>query len=410
VYLGIDWSQLKHDYCLLDEQGRAIQHGTIPHRPEGFETLDQARSRIVSSPDECWVGLETAHNIVIDWLWARGYSQVYVIPPGSVNRARGRYRQTNAHNDQSDAYVIADMVRTDQARLVPWHPDSALTRQLRAKVGLLGYLTREIVRTGSRLEAVLARYYPAALQVFKNPRVPLNLQFIQAFPTPTAAEQLNREEFKAFLRARQYRQPEQTLLAAYARLHAPYPEADPATIAAYRDEAVLLAGILLAQLKHKQTILQSLAVPFAQHPDQVIFASLPGTGPYLGPALLAKFGDDRARFPTAASVQALAGTCPVTEASGKRRQVKFRHACDHEFRQIVVQWAKASLGQSVWAASYWEQLWPRCHSTSHAYRCLANRWLAVAWKCWQARTPYDERYHLQRHAQRAPTRSDILIE
>ena len=166
----------------------------------------------------------------------------------------------------------------------------------------------------------------------------------------------------------------------------------------------MLAGILLAQLEHKQTVLHSLAEPFAQHPDHVIFESLPGTGEYLGPALLAKFGDDRARFPTAASVQALAGTCPVTEASGKRRQVTFRHACDHEFRQIVVQWAKASLSQSVWAASYWEQLQTHCHSTSHAYRCLANRWLAVAWKCWQTRTPYDEHYHLQRHAQRAHAR------
>lgn len=404
VYLGIDWSQSKHDYCLVDEHGQVIQHGTIPHGPEGFESLDRARSRIAGSPEECWVGLETAHNLVIDWLWARGYSQVYVIPPGSVNRARGRYRQTSAHNDQSDAYVIADMLRTDQARLLPWHPDSGLTRQLRARVGLLTYLTREIVRTGSRLEAVLARYYPAALAVFKNPRAPLNLHFIQAFPTAALAEQLSQEEFKAFLRARRYRQPEPNLLAAYARLRKPYPVADPATTAAYCDEAVLLAGSLLAQLEHKQTVLHSLAEPFAQHPDRAVFESLPGTGPYLAPALLAKFGDDRARFPTAANLQALAGTCPVTEASGKRRQVKFRHACDHEFRQIAVQWARASLRQSVWAATYWEQLQPRCRNTSHAYRCLANRWLAVAWKCWQTRTPYDERFHWQRHAQRAQAR------
>ncbi len=64
----------------------------------------------------------------------------------------------------------------------------------------------------------------------------------------------------------------------------------------------------------------------------------------------------------------------------------------------------ASLNKSVWAAGYWEQLQPRCHSMMHAYRWLANRWLAIAWKVWQARQPYDEAYHLQRHAQRAQPR------
>ncbi len=102
------WSQSKHDYCLLDEQGRVIQSGTIAHSADGLESLDQVRRRVVNSPAECWVGLETAHNLVIDRLWTCCYSEVYVIAPGSVSHARGRYRQTNAHNDQSDAYVIAD--------------------------------------------------------------------------------------------------------------------------------------------------------------------------------------------------------------------------------------------------------------------------------------------------------------
>jgi transposase len=86
---------------------------------------------------------------------------------------------------------------------------------------------------------------------------------------------------------------------------------------------------------------------FEQHPDQAISRSLPGVGDILAPALLAHFGDDRDRSPTAESVQALAGTCPVTAQSGKRRIITFRTACDHRFRDIVQQWAKASLTQSV---------------------------------------------------------------
>ncbi len=143
---------------------------------------------------------------------------------------------------------------------------------------------------------------------------------------------------------------------------------------------------------------------FCQHPDQAIFASLPGAGRLLAPALLAKFGDDRQRFTTSGSVQALAGTCPVTDRSGKRRVVKFRRACDHEFRHIAQQLAIASTTKSLWAQGYWQLVRPRCDSDNHAYRCLANRWLAIAWKLWQTRQPYDEAYHWQRRMARIQPR------
>jgi len=139
---------------------------------------------------------------------------------------------------------------------------------------------------------------------------------------------------------------------------------------------------------------------FEQHPDHFIFASLPGAGQLLAPALLTKFGDDRQRFPTPASLQALAGTCPVTDASGKRRVVKFRRGCDRQFRQIVQQWARLSLSTSVWANAYWQQTRPQCASDNHAYRCLGNRWLAIAWKLWQTRQAYDQEYHLRQRTLR----------
>jgi transposase len=162
-----------------------------------------------------------------------------------------------------------------------------------------------------------------------------------------------------------------------------------------------LAGLLLALDDAKKTALRELGVLFRQHPDHAIFDSLPGAGDLLAPALLAKFGDDRRRFPSAASVQSLAGTCPVTKSSGKWRTVRFRHACDREFRQISVQWARCSLRRSVWANAYYERVRAHSRSQSHAFRCLANRWLAFAWKLWQSGEPCDEAYHLRRRATRS---------
>jgi transposase len=394
IFFGIDWSHSHHEACFLNTRGQELARLTVPHTAQ----LDAARAKLGVTASECRVGLETAHTPLIDFLWDQGYAHVFVIPPGAIKGARRRYRQTNAHTDQSDAWVIADVVRTAPDTLRPWQPDGALMRQMRAKVSLLQFLTQECRRLSNRLFAVLSRYYPAMLHVFHDLDAPVTLRFLQAFPTPQAAATLTRQAFGQFARAQRYRQPDQTLSQCFARLQAAYPTATPAVVTAYQDEAVWLAQHLLATSEQKKVELQGL-----QHPDRAIFESLPGVGDFLAPALLVKFGDDRARFPDPASVQCLAGTCPVTEQSGKTRRVFFRPACDHEFRQIAQQGAKASVSQSSWASTYWHKVREQSHANSHAYRCLANRGLAIAWKCWQTHQPYDEAVHLQNRARRLAT-------
>jgi transposase len=399
VFIGIDWSSTKHDVCVLNKDGTLLATLVLPHSADGLLKLETLRNQLSVAPSECLVGIETAHSLVIDFLWARAYTHIYVIPPSVVKSTRGRYRQSGARTDSSDALLLADLLRTDRSRLHPWRPDSLLTQQIRNRVGLVSHLTRSSVRLSNRLYAVLMRYYPAALEVFSGLQTQIALQFLFAYPTPTSAAELTFEQFCAFAQAQHYPHPKK-LPAAFARLQEAHPVADVDTVAVYQTEMQQLARLLLEVVQAKSTHVRELHELFDQHPDQAIFGSLPGAGDILAPALLAHFGDDRERFPNAASVQALAGTCPVTEQSGKRRIITFRTACDHHFRDITQQWAKASLKHSVWAQAYWQQTRPHCHSESHAYRCLANRWLAIVWKLWQSHQAYDEAYHLQQRLQR----------
>lgn len=397
VYIGIDWSESKHDIVFMNEAGSPIVRLTIPHTLEGFLELDATRQALGVAQQDCLIGLETAHNLVIDYLWSRNYPHVYVVPPSVVKSTRGRYGHSGARTDQSDAFLLADLLRTDRARLQPWHPDSLLTRQIRAKVSLIHHLTHSVVRLSNRLRAVLLRYYPAALNVFSSLRTQIALEFIQAYPSPQAAAALTYSEFQVFAHHNGYTQPGR-LPACFARLQLPQPDPMPETVLIFQDEAAQLAALLSNMVRGKNQVLRELQSLFHQHPDAHIFGSLPGAGDFLAPALLAKFGDDRRRFPKPASVQSLAGTCPVTDESGKRKVIKFRRSCDREFRNIAQQWAIKSRPESLWASIYWEQVRPHCSSRSHAYRCLANRWLAIAWKLWQTQRPYDEAYHLRQRA------------
>ena len=159
-----------------------------------------------------------------------------------------------------------------------------------------------------------------------------------------------------------------------------------------------LAQQLLTLLEQKQVIIQQVGHLFEQHPDAAIFASLPGAGDLLRPKLLVMFGDHRARYPEPNILPAIAGTCPVTLQSGNYRYVRFRSACNYSFRQTAQQFAMSSIRKSVWAAGYFNRVKARGASDSHAYRCLANRWLRIIWTLWQERVPYDEAYHLSQVA------------
>jgi transposase len=157
VYIGIDWSATKHDVCVVNEAGTSVAALVLPHTADGLLKLETLRRQLGVAPQNCLVGIETAHTLVIDFLWARQYTQVYVIPPNVVKSTRSRYRQTGARTDQSDAFVVADLLRTDRARLHPWRPDSLLTQQIRNRVGLVSHLTHSAVRLSNRLYAVLMR-------------------------------------------------------------------------------------------------------------------------------------------------------------------------------------------------------------------------------------------------------------
>jgi transposase len=404
VYIGIDWSERKHDVCVTNPAGAVLARLTLPHSPAGFAQLEALRQQLQVPAAACVVALETAQNLLIDYLWEHDYQQIYVVPPHVVKSVRGRYGQSQAHTDASDSFLLADLLRTDRARLRPWHPDSVPTRQLRAFVSLDLYLLHERLQLANRLRAVLLRYYPAALEVFSALHSLVALRFIERYPTPAQASALTLPAFQAFAAEVGYRRPDQ-LRKRFARLQRPQPQPTVATVAVYQSEAVCLARLLLGVVQARTALVQQARDVFRQHPDAHIFASLPGAGAHLAPALLALFGDDRARFPSAAGVQALAGTCPVTWQSGQGRRVHFRRACDHHFRQVVQQWARLSRRQSSWARAYWEQVRPRCASDAHADRCLANRWLAIAWKLWSTRQPYDEAYHLRQRALRSQPRA-----
>jgi hypothetical protein len=256
----------------MNTAGATLAQFEILHSAEGFLQFDETRWRMKLGTDDCVVGLETAHNLLIDFLWSRGYSKVYVVPPTTVKSNRKRFSSSAARSDAGDAIVIADSLRTDHGRLQPWRPDSLLTRKIQTKISLINHLTKSARRLSNRLRAVLLRYYPAVLNMFSSWPTKIALEFIRAFPTPGEAENLSSEEFQRFARQHRYPNPKR-LPACFARLQVPQPQATQDTVEIYKEEAVLLATMLLSVMRTKHTALRELRSIFREHPDHAIFDS-----------------------------------------------------------------------------------------------------------------------------------------
>src|SRR5512143_146512 len=134
VYIGIDWSEKKHAVVFLNEAGAQIASVWIAHSLEGFVQLDRQRAKLGLGVDDCLIGIETAHSLLVDYLLGQNYPAVYVLPPNQVKANQGRFRQSGAKDDPADAQLIAEILRTDRSRLRCWRPDSLLTRRLRGSV------------------------------------------------------------------------------------------------------------------------------------------------------------------------------------------------------------------------------------------------------------------------------------
>jgi len=235
------------------------------------------------------------------------------------------------------------VLRTDGHRLAPLTPDSDATQVLRALSRTRKDLQKARVALCNQLTAQLERCFPGAVGLFADLHSQVAIAFLRRYPTSLTASQLTHAKLAAFLRRIHYsgHTPVEVLLQ---RIRTAPPAASSADQAAGR--AVCVAALLDAiQVTHSREreleaeIIERLEV----HADQQIFTSLPKAGHGVrAAALLSEIGDVRQRFPNEEALAALAGVAPVTRASGTRRTVGFRWACDKKLRNAVIDFADDS--------------------------------------------------------------------
>jgi len=167
-------------------------------------------------------------------------------------------------------------------------------------------------------------FYPQSLQAFPNLKHKAALTILAAASTPQLGTQMTSRKIVALLH-RCGRRNDASLVQQILRDLKTPALRQPAPVEAALGHAVIaLVGIITAMHTAVERLETALACEFHEHPLAAVLQSAPGLGPVLGARVLAEVGDDPARFGTAGGLRAVAGTAPVTRASGRSKHVSAR--------------------------------------------------------------------------------------
>jgi transposase len=386
VFAGVDWAENNHVGCVIDADGEVIERVTIGHDRVGIIRLITVLQRHAVAG----VGIERGDGPLVTALLTAGMT-VFVIAPSQVKHLRSRYGSAGNKDDRFDAFVLADVVRTDRRRLIPLIPDRPDTQTLRALVRARKDLVGHRIAVANQLRAHLLTVLPGVVGLFSELDGPTSRAFITDFGTQDAIDALTVEQLQSWLRRRHYHVKPAAILLQQLR---------QAVAGITGPAGHALAGITQAYLAALNTVMTQIEALESQiadalqaHPDAVIFTSLPRAGTVRAARLLAEIGDCRARFPTPASLAGLAGVTPSTRQSGNTRIVAFRWAVDKQLRDAVCDFAGDSRLSNPWAADLYQQARTRGKNHNHAVRILARAWLTIIWKCWTTNTAYNPDHH-----------------
>jgi len=391
IFVGIDWAEEYHEACLLDEQGTALGKRRVADDLAGVRQLQELIAEHAEDPGQVVVGIETDRGLLVRFLLAAGY-QLYAINPLAVDRYRDRHATSGAKSDTGDAKLLAELVRTDRHNHRPVAGDSEQAQGIQVLARGHQNLIWSRQRLMNQLRNALREFYPAALAAFRGNLGGADaIALLEQAPTPTRGRSLSQAKIvSALRRAGRQRNLERKAAEIQAQLRAPQLETSPALAEAYGHTVSALVLIIKQLNQQLAELEQQLNASFEMHPDAEIYLSLPGLSSILGARALGEFGDDRTRYSDAKARKNYAGNSPITKASGTKKVVLKRFACNHRLADACHLWAFCALSSSPGARRYYDQLKARGKTHHQALRALANRLVGHLHGCLEHHQLYRE--------------------
>src|SRR5437899_9013925 len=199
VFVGHDWAESHHDVHVEDEQGKRLAKARLPEGIEGVSRFHELIAPFMDDPEEVVVATETDRGLFVGALVAAGY-QVLAVNPMSTSRYRERHSTSGAKSDPGDAFVLAELARTDAHNHRPVAGDSDLAEAVKvlARAHQSMIWTRQ--RQTNQMRSTLREFYPAALVAFDDLASGDAVSVLATAPTPMLGRTLSRSKVASALR------------------------------------------------------------------------------------------------------------------------------------------------------------------------------------------------------------------
>jgi Transposase/Transposase IS116/IS110/IS902 family len=395
VFCGIDWAEDHHDVALAGRDGQLLARRRISDDAAGLaQLLALLAEHGDTADDPVPVAIETPRGLLVACLRATSRA-VYPINPMAVARYRDRHSVAGRKSDHGDAFVLANILRTDAHAHRPLPADTELAQA----IAVLARAQQDAVwaRTAAhnKLRSHLREYYPGFLAAFADARGgitrPEARVILAAAPAPAAAAKLTAARLRALLRqAGRSRGIDAEAARLREVLAAPQMRQLPLVEDAMGRQALALLRQLDAACAAAADLEQATVESFNQHPDAGIITSFPGLGPLTGARVLAETGDDRSRFADAKGLKAYAGAAPITRASGKTRAVLHRRVKNNRLAAAGYSWAFSAISASPGARHHYDRRRNDGDRHAAAQRNLFGRLLGCLHHCLATGQHYNE--------------------
>lgn len=398
-YVGIDWGSESHAVCVVDAAGHRREERCVDHTADAVQAcLEWIMKFTGATPAQIAIAIETPRGALVDACLARGLL-AFAVNPKKLDRFRDRHTVAGAKDDRRDAWVLADSLRTDPAAFQHVRSEDPIVVQLRELSRAEEDLDAEFRRLANQLRSQVHRLVPEVLALCPGADEPWFWALLKVAPTPAAQRRLTRARVDHLLRAHRIRRWRGADVVA--RLQAPlFPHA-PGVVEATEAQIHLILPRLevvhtqqLACGRQLEQLLQQLrdrpreADQRGEHRDIAILESLPGVGRKVAVTMLAEAAEPLAQR-NYDRLRAHLGTAPVTTASGKRRLVSMRRACNRRLRWAAYHWGRASVQHDAPSAAYYRDLRARGHRHGRALRSVVDRWLRILIAMLRQNTLYD---------------------
>ena len=392
--IGIDWADRSHEICMALPNCSTFKTDTLPHKPEAIDRWAmEIKKRFPKK--RIAICCELKKGPLIYALSKYNHLVLFPVNPQTVAKLRKAFSTSGAKDDPNDAQLQCELLAKHMDKLSPLMPQNPKLRALQQLVEYRRRCVSDKVQITNRLRSALKNYFPQVLEWFADIDTNIFCDFLTRWPTLRAAKRARKTTLFNFF---------QNHNARYSNINHQRIQAIKSAVTLTEDEGILLPNQLLVQRLIEQLRValntiecfdDEIKTIFQQLTDRKLFESFPGAGVVLAPRLCAAFGEQRNRYQSADEIAKYAGIAPVLERSGKKSWVHWRYACPKFLRQTFVEWAGESVRHSFWANAYYNQQKAKGKPHQTIIRCLAFKWIRIAFRCWQNRKPYDESTYLQ---------------